>query len=307
MKKWKKSQSDAKSLSPILYVIESLDDYRNVLIQREVASLNELSMVSKSFKTVLVDSENLKDSLQDFEQTFSNINTVSGQFSSVKDNIFESVVQAQNEVEELRNSSILVENYFEEMQSTFEAFELSLKEIKKCMSKIVSIADQTNILSLNASIEAAKAGEQGKGFAVVAGEVKTLSEEIKNLVSMVDSSIGDVEQGTEKLSASIETSHQALGQSLTKVDDTYEMFDSITQAADGAKAVQNEISQVIDDSKVKLQTLSDFFEQMKKQYQEVTQHINSASKLGTTKSAMFEDIDNMMSQIPPIIKDYNGE
>lgn len=307
MKLWNKSLSEEKSLNPILYVIESLEEYRNTLVQSEVASLQELSMVSKSFSNVLRDSENLRGSLQDFEQTFSNINTVSGQFASVKDNIFQSVVQAQDEVEELRNSSLLVENYFEEMQSTFEAFQLSLKEIKKCMGKIVSIADQTNILSLNASIEAAKAGEQGKGFAVVAGEVKNLSEEIKNLAATVDSSIVDVEQGTDKLNASIHTSHQALEQSLSKVDETSEMFDNITQAADGAESVQTEISQVIDDSRAKLQTLSGFFEQMKRQYEEVMQHINCASKMGTTKSAMFEDIDNMMSQIPPIIKDYNGE
>lgn len=307
MKLWKKPQKEAKSLYPVLHVVESLEEYRNVLVQREVASLYELSMVSKSFDDVLKDSEVLRESLQDFEETFSNINTVSGQFASVKDNIFQSVSQAQGEVEELRNSSVLVESYFDEMKSTFETFQLSLKEIKKCMSKIVSIADQTNILSLNASIEAARAGEQGKGFAAVAGEVKSLSEEIKSLADMVDASIGDVEEGTDRLSASIQTSHQALGQSLSKVDETYEMFDQITQAAEGAESVQNEISQVIDSSRSKLQMLSGFFEQLKKQYDKVMQHINRASKMGTTKSAMYEDIDNMMAQIPPVIKDYNAQ
>ena len=301
---WKKTQSETKSLKPVLHVMESLEDYRNVLVQREVASLHELSMVSKSFENVLSGSENLKSSLQNFEETFSNINNVSGEFASVKDNIFKSVVQAQNEVEELKNSSMMVENYFAEMQSTFEAFELSLREIKRCMNKIISIADQTNILALNASIEASKAGEHGKGFSVVAGEVKSLSDEIKSLVAAVDSSIDDVERGTDRLSDSIHSSHEALGQSLAKVDDTYEMFDNITEAADGAQTVQNEISQVIDESRNKLQTMSLFFEQLKNQYQEVMQHINTASKMGTTKSAMFEDIDNMMSQIPPIIDDY---
>lgn len=307
MKLWKKPQKETKSLYPVLHVVESLEEYRNVLVQKEVASLYELSMVSKSFGDVLKDSEVLRGSLQDFEETFSNISMVSGQFASVKDNIFQSVTQAQGEVEELRNSSVLVESYFDEMKSTFETFQMSLKEIKKCMSKIVSIADQTNILSLNESIEAARAGEQGKGFAAVAGEVKSLSEEIKSLADMVDASIGDVEEGTDKLSASIQTSHEALGQSLSKVDETYEMFDHITQAAEGAESVQNEISQVIDSSRSKLQMLSGFFEQLKKQYEKVMQHINRASKMGTTKSAMYEDIDNMMAQIPPVIKDYNAQ
>ncbi len=306
MKFQKKTKSRTKSLYPVLYVIESLKEYHRTLVQKEVESLHELSMVSKSFGNVLSESEDFKDSLQDFEQTFSSINTVSGQFAEVKDNIFESTVQAQNEVEELKNGSMVIEGYFEEMQSTFEAFQASLKEIKGCMGKIVSIADQTDLLSMNASIEAARAGEQGKGFAVVASEVKSLSEEIKNLVAMVHESIDDVEQGADKLSASIHTSHQALGQSLSRVDETYNRFDNITQAADGATQVQIEISRVIDTSKVELQRLCMFFEKMKKSYQEVVQHINTASQMGTTKSAMFEDVDNMMSQIPPIIEDYTS-
>ena len=305
MKLKKNSRSKAKSLYPVVYVTESLKDYQQALVQSEVESLYELSMVSQSFGNVLKDSENFRETLQGFEETFSNINAVSGQFASVKEDISQSVIQAQTEVEELRSSSATVETYFEEMKTTFEAFEMSLKEIKGCMNKIVSIADQTNILSLNASIEAARAGEQGKGFAVVAEEVKSLAEEIKNLVAAVDVSIGDVEQGADQLSASIQTSHEALEQSLSKVDDTYEVFDNITQTANGATEVQTQIYQVIDSSKTELQTLNSFFEIMKKRYQEVVQHINRASNMGTTKSAMFEDVDNMLSQIPAIIKDYN--
>ena len=306
MKFHKKSQREEKTLDPIVYVVESLQDYRNALIKSEVDSLHELSMVRRSFGNVLHDSEDLRGSLSDFEETFSSINTVSGQFASVKDNIFESVSQVQGEVETLKNSSLQVASHFDEMQSTFDTFQLSLNEIRKCMSRIVSIADQTNILSLNASIEAARAGEQGKGFATVAGEIKSLSEEIKNLVAMVDSSVGEVESGTDQLSASIQTSHRALEESLTKVDETYAMFDKITQAAGGAESVQIEISGVIDDSKNKLHTLSSFFEKMKNHYDTVMKHINRVSNMGTTKSAMYEDIDNMMAQIPPIIDDYNA-
>lgn len=304
MKFWKKLPNKSKSLYPILYVTESLKDYQQTLVQSEVTSLYELSMVSQSFGNVLQESESFRENLQNFEQTFSNIDAVSSQFASVREDISQSVVQAQSEVEELKNNSIEVKTYFNEMQDTFESFQLSLQEIKDCMNKIVSIADQTNILSLNASIEAARAGEHGKGFAVVAREVKSLSEEIKNLVATVDSSIHVVEQGADHLSSSINTSHQALDQSLSKVEQTYEMFDNITQAAEGATAVQTEISQVISNSQAELQTLCSFFERMKKRYQEVIQHINRASKMGTTKSAMFEDVDNMLSQISPIIRDY---
>ncbi len=70
--------------------------------------------------------------------------------------------------------------------------------------------------------------------------------------------------------------------------------------------MQTEISGVIEDSRKELQEICQFFDEIKLQYQEVVKHIERASKLGTTKSAMFEDIDNMLSQIPPIIQDTNS-
>lgn len=294
-----------KGLYPVLYVMESLKGYHTELVQKEVNSLQELSVVSKSFDQVLYESENFQEQLQDFGDTFSSINQVSGQFTEVKSEIAQSVSQAQNGVEELKNSSREVESHFGEMEHTFGDFMEAVKNIKKCTGKIVTIADQTNMLALNATIEAARAGEQGKGFAVVAVEVKALADEIKKLVAEVNASIGDVEQGTDKLNESISASQQALEASIDKVNDTYEMFDKITQAAEGAETVQEEISGVIDQSSSSLQSLCGFFDQTREHYQKVMEHIECASKLGTTKSAMFEDIDLMMSQIPPIIEEYN--
>lgn len=126
----KKPRRRSKSLYPVLYVIGSLKDYHQELVQSEVSSLHQLSMVRKSFNDVIRESENFKETLEGFGQTFSNINDVSGQFASVKENISQSVAQAQGEIEELKYSSITVETYFGEMQNTFEEFQQSLKILK---------------------------------------------------------------------------------------------------------------------------------------------------------------------------------
>lgn len=308
---WNKGKHDTQktleqesSLDPVLHVMDSLKDYHSELVQKEVNSLNELSNISSSFGGILTEAEAFQEKLQDFDQNFASIEQVSGEFTTVRDVITQSVDRAQDGVEELKNSSMQVESFFSEMESTFENLQQSVEKIKLCTRNIVSIAEQTNILALNASIEAARAGEQGKGFAVVAVEVKNLADKIKELTGEVDAGLADVEQGTEQLNGSIGASQQALEESLVKVNETYEMFDEITKSAEGASTVHTEISKVIDDSQTALQLLCGFFEQLRNGYQEVEKHISRADALGTTKSTMFEDIDNMMSQIPPIIKEY---
>ena len=238
---------EEKGLYPVLYVINVLKDYQKDLVRKEVESLQELGLVGSSFNGVLGETENFQQKLNDFETVFSSITEVSGQFEDVKAGITDSVLQAKKEVEWLKINSQQVEGCFGQMEETFDELKESVEKIKRCMSSIVSIADQTNILAINASIEAARAGERGKGFAVVATEVKKLADEIKFLAKDVDSGIHEVEQGTDDLNTSIHTSKQALGHNMEMVQETSAMFDSITQAADGATLVQSEISRVIDD------------------------------------------------------------
>ena len=83
----------------------------------------------KKFSNVLQEAENFYGKLRDFEQTFSNINQVAGQFTNVKDEIEKSVVKAQDEVEELKTSSLQVEDHFGEMESTFADFQTALNRI----------------------------------------------------------------------------------------------------------------------------------------------------------------------------------
>ena len=193
-----------------------------------------------------------------------------------------------------------MQEHFDEIQRTFEDFQASVQKIKQCMGQIISIANQTNMLALNASIEAARAGEQGKGFAVVAEEVKNLASEIKSLVSSVDGSIVEVEQDTENLNHSITTSKESLGKS---ADETYEVFDRITTAAGGADQVQQEIAKVLDDSREKLADVNGSLEREKAEYDTVCLHIERANDLGTQKSTMFENMENLLVQIAPIAKE----
>lgn len=296
-----------KSLYPVLHVADSLREYQRDLVRKEVDSLSELSMVGASFSGVLKEADSFQENLQDLDRSFANINRTAEQFGQVREEIGLTVTEAQGRMEALDQTYTEVQQSYEEMTEGFSRLEGAIREIQRCMGKIVSIADQTNILAINASIEAARAGVEGRGFAVVAAQVKQLAEEIKVLAGEVNTGVCDVEARAGELSGSIRVSQGTLGQGAEIVARTEEGFRRITSAAEGAVSVQTQISDVISASQGELQVLCQFFDRIRDQYQEVVRHIDRASSLGTTKSAMFEDMDNMISQIAPVVKDLETQ
>ena len=83
------------------------------------------------------------------------------------------------------------------MGKSLEALGTQAKDIGEIMGVINDIADQTNLLALNAAIEAARAGEAGRGFAVVADEVRKLAEKTMQATQQVGNAITSIQRGTE--------------------------------------------------------------------------------------------------------------
>jgi methyl-accepting chemotaxis protein len=105
-----------------------------------------------------------------------------------------------------------------------------VRDISKVLDVIRSIAEQTNLLALNAAIEAARAGEAGRGFAVVADEVRALAHRTQQSTQEIEQMIGDVHQGTDKAMQAMQASNERARSTLDVARTAGEALDGITRA-----------------------------------------------------------------------------
>lgn len=213
---------------------------------------------------------------------------VSRELDSNLDNIYQAVHSATGSAKQTRidanksqNSLLTLAEHIKETSSRLEQLKQDSDQISSVIDVINAIAEQTNLLALNAAIEAARAGEQGRGFAVVADEVRNLAARTSQSTQEVRNMVHKIQTGTDNV-------HDLMLKALDETQLTVTLSQEATHEVDqidAAMAKINSLSEQIQDQ-VKLQKkVSDESQQSVDAMMELNSEALSGTKIQAVSSA----------------------
>lgn len=181
------------------------------------------------------------------------------------------------------------------------------KEVGKIVETISNLADQTNLLALNAAIEAARAGEAGRGFAVVADEVRKLAEQSGSAAQNISSIISGIQNDTALAVEAMEKGNEEVNSGTYIVRQTGEVFSSIEKYVDELyeqiKASKDKISEADSNSKEVAETV----DKVSNFGQAVSNEAQTVSATIQEQTAMMHDITDASTSLTELAQQLQDE
>ena len=171
-----------------------------------------------------------------------NVKQISGIADNTKKNVQQGIITTDDLNTQTKETMRITTDIIKEIMN----LEKKSASINNIISVINDIANQTNLLSLNASIEAARAGDAGRGFAVVASEIRTLADQSKNSVSSIKSIIDSIQKDTKAAVNIAREAENVMHLQVSAVKNTTESYQNINERVEGLVIHLQQISENVD-------------------------------------------------------------
>lgn len=245
------------------------------------------------------------NSVQEISAKFVSINNEMQNVTEMTNKANNKAIEGHKVVSHVIQQMSLIENKISTATTVVNVLENKSREIDNIIALITNIAGQTNLLALNAAIEAARAGEQGRGFAVVADEVRKLAEQSEAAAKQISSIIREIQKETNTTVDVMGESTSSVQEGIVMVHKAEKTFAEIEQAIQAmavqAERISHDITGISNDSASIVQSVS----QIGHSIQETSDSAQTVAATTEEQNAAMEEIQSAATMLAKMAEELD--